>query len=181
MPYPVTSTGAWILTIYGNPLPQIWESPINLTLSLMENSPIIWLRCPFLRRYSVTNSPTVPVGISTRAVEWTSWQILSISQQHNLVDLGLYTINTLDKGASIWNPANRVVRPTYAANWSATYHILEKLQQLETLWVQSPIKAIKLILKIGGKIRNLIEKIIQGIDHIWTQLMLVQKHQIPKY
>ena len=49
------------------------------------------------------------------------------------VDLGLSTINKLDKGASIWTPAAIVGRLTYVSHCSAPRHILEKLQCLETL------------------------------------------------
>ena len=80
---PVASTWARILTIYGNLLPYIRESPLNWKLPLINNSPIIWLRLPFSPRYSVTKYPKVPAEISPRAVRWTLWQILSISQHHN--------------------------------------------------------------------------------------------------
>ena len=43
------------------------------------------------------------------------------------VDLGIPTIDALDKGASIWNPANRVGRPTYIAHSSALDNIFENL------------------------------------------------------
>ena len=49
------------------------------------------------------------------------------------VDLGLSTINALDKGASLWTPTTRVGNPTYVAYGSVPYHIFEKLQRLETL------------------------------------------------
>ena len=43
------------------------------------------------------------------------------------VDLGLFTINALDTGASLWTPATRVGRPTYVAHGSAPDHIFEKV------------------------------------------------------
>ena len=50
------------------------------------------------------------------------------------VDLGLSTMNAMDKGTSIWTPATRVGRPTYVSHWRALDHIfLEKIQRLETL------------------------------------------------
>ena len=49
------------------------------------------------------------------------------------VDLGLYTIDALDKSASLWTTSTRVGRPTDVVHWSATDHIFGKLQQLETM------------------------------------------------
>ena len=97
-----------------------------------------------------------------------------------LVNLGLSTINTLDTGASIWTPATIFVRPTNVAHWSAPDHILEKLQRLETLWTQIQTMTIKMILKIGGKIRNWSVKRMQGFDILWTWLLFVWKCQTQK-
>ena len=42
-----------------------------------------------------------------------------------LVELELSTVDALDKGASIRNPATRIGRPPYATHWSAPDHIFE--------------------------------------------------------
>ena len=39
------------------------------------------------------------------------------------VDLGLSTIGTLDKGASLWTPACSFGRPTDVSHWSTLDHI----------------------------------------------------------
>ena len=92
------------------------------------------------------------------------------------VDSGISIIDSLNKGSNLWTPSIRVV-----SYWSAPDHIFGKLQQLETLWVQSQTKTIKLILKPGGKIKNLRAKIMQGVDHLWTGLLLVWKRHTPKH
>ena len=81
------------------------------------------------------------------------------------VNFGLSTINTLDRIASLWNPATIVGNPTDVAHGSAPDRIFEKLQWLETMLAQSQTITIKLILKFGGKIRNFSAKIMQGADH----------------
>ena len=43
------------------------------------------------------------------------------------MDLGVSTIDALDKGASICNPDTRVGRHTYVAHWSDPDHIFGKL------------------------------------------------------
>ena len=73
-------------------------------------------------------------------------------------DLGISTINALDKDASLWTPATRIGRPTDVAHGSTPDHIFEKIQRLETLRAQSQTITIKLILKFGGEIRNLSPK-----------------------
>ena len=42
------------------------------------------------------------------------------------IDLGLSTIDTLDKGTSLWTPATRVGRPTDVSHWSMSEHIFGK-------------------------------------------------------
>ena len=54
------------------------------------------------------------------------------------------------------------------------------------LWAQNQIiakKTIKQILTFGGKITNfnLSAKILKGVNHLWTQLLLVQKCHNPKH
>ena len=39
----------------------------------------------------------------------------------------------------------------------------------------------KNVLKLGGKISNLSAKRMQGVDHVWTQIMLVQKCHTTKH
>ena len=46
------------------------------------------------------------------------------------VDLGISTINALDKGFSLWTPATRVGRPTDVAHWSALDHIFRKTKSV---------------------------------------------------
>ena len=46
------------------------------------------------------------------------------------VDLGLSTIGTLDKGASICNPATAFGRPTDVAHWSVPNHIFGKTTEV---------------------------------------------------
>ena len=41
-------------------------------------------------------------------------------------DLGISTINALDKDASLWTPATRIGRPTDVAHGSTPDHIFEK-------------------------------------------------------
>ena len=42
------------------------------------------------------------------------------------MDLGVSTIGTLDKGASLWNRTTRVGRPTDVFHWSVPDHICGK-------------------------------------------------------
>ena len=35
------------------------------------------------------------------------------------MDVGFSTLDSLDKGAGLWNPDTRFVRPTYLSHWSA--------------------------------------------------------------
>ena len=46
------------------------------------------------------------------------------------LNLGLSTINALDKEAILWTPTTIVGRPTDVAHGSAPDHIFEKLQRL---------------------------------------------------
>ena len=47
------------------------------------------------------------------------------------VHLGIYTINALDKGASIWTPANIVRRPMDVTHYSAPIRIFGKTKAVE--------------------------------------------------
>ena len=47
-----------------------------------------------------------------------------------LFDLGLSTINALDKSASLWTPTTRVGRPTDVAHGSAPDHICGKVTEV---------------------------------------------------
>ena len=66
-----------------NPLPQIYGSPNNWTLPLMGISPIIRFQHPLSLKYSVIYYPTVPEGISMRAVGCNSRHIPSIPWHHS--------------------------------------------------------------------------------------------------
>ena len=82
------------------------------------------------------------------------------------VYLRLYTINSLYKGASIWTPLPELEVPQMLPIGARQIIFLEKLQRSETLRAQSQTITIKIILKLGGKIRNFRAKIIQGVGHL---------------
>ena len=91
--HPLASTWYWVLAIYINPLPQTWsDNPKNWMLMLTESSLIIGIRRQFLLIYSVANSPTIPAGIYTCAVGWTSRHIPSKSWHQNLLIWGSRTL-----------------------------------------------------------------------------------------
>ena len=50
-----------------------------------------------------------------------AYPINSVTQQ--FVELGLSTVDALDKGAGLWNPATRVGRPMDVDHWSVPDHI----------------------------------------------------------
>ena len=83
LPHPMVTYGDMKLSINGNPLTHIYGIPMNWKLPLMEISPIMRLRRPFLLNYSVIKDLIVPYGISMRDVGCTSRQIPSILWHHN--------------------------------------------------------------------------------------------------
>ena len=84
------------------------------------------------------------------------------------MDLGLYTINAMDKGASIWTPATIIGRPTDVAHGSAPDQIFGKNTAVGDAVREKSDYNYKTNLKFGGKTRNLSAKRIQGVDHLWT-------------
>ena len=79
----------------------------------------------------------------------------------------------MDKGASLWNPSSRVGRPTDVTHGSAPDHIKKNTAVGDAVSAKSDYK-YEPILKFGGKTRNLSAKRMQGVDHLWIQLLLVQ-------
>ena len=96
-------------------------------------------------------------------------------------DLGISTINELDKDASLWTPAIRVGRPIDVAHGSTLDHIFEKNTAVGDAVSAKSDYNYKTGLKLGGKIRNFSAKRIQGVKHLWTRLLLVQKCQTAKH
>ena len=116
----------------------------------------------------------------------------------HFVDLGLSTSNALNEGSGPSTPATRIWRPTDGAHWSATNHILVKLQRLD--WARQSLATditIKLSFKLKMKIRNLSAKFFKesttfGLNsywytmsniknHLWTRLLLVRKCHTSKH
>ena len=97
------------------------------------------------------------------------------------VNLGLSTINALDKSAIIWTPYTIVGRTIDVAHGSAPDHIFEEVIAVEKKVSAKSDCSYKLIFKFGGKIRTLSTKIMQGFNHLWNQLLLVRKIQTPKH
>ena len=91
------------------------------------------------------------------------------------VDRGFSTIDALNKGARIWIPAIRVRSSTDVSHWSTlNLAVVESTVVVYSVIAKSYYN-YKLILKFGGEIFNLSVKILKGVDHLWNQLMLVQK------
>ena len=147
----------------------------------MESSPIIWLCRPFLLRYHVTNSPKVPYRISTRTFLWTSQKILSISQYQNSFIWSSLPLTHFINAPVSGPPLPELEGLRMSPIGARRILFLEKPQQMETLWEQSETITIKLVLKIGGKIRNLSTKRMQGVYYLWDRIMLVQKRHAPKH
>ena len=91
------------------------------------------------------------------------------------VDLGLSTINALDKGASIWTPTTRFGRPTYVNHCSAPDHNFGKTTATGDAVSAKSDYNYKNDFKNWKEIRNLSAKIMQRSDHLWTRLLLVWK------
>ena len=122
---------------------------------------------------------------STRDIYTRCWMNLAVDTVNIpaplFVNLGIFTIDALGKCSSLWTPTTRIGSPMDVAHWNATDHIFEKQHRLETLWAQSRAITIKLVLKLGGEIRIFSAKMMQGVDHLWTRLLLVQKFQTPSH
>ena len=104
------------------------------------------------------------------------------------VNLGVLDVNSLEEFNTFGAPATRVRRLMNGTHWSTQDHVLEKLHPLE--WSgqgQSKTIAIKLIFKMGSKIRTLGARMIQWVDHLWTRIILIQTlptkklHQLTRF
>ena len=92
-----------------------------------------------------------------------------------LMDLGVYIINKLYKGTSIWTPATRVGRHMDVAHWSAPDHIFGKtIAVIDNVSTKSDYNC-KTDFDIWREMSNLGAKISQGVNNLWTQLLLVKK------
>ena len=77
------------------------------------------------------------------------------------MDLGLLSINTLNKSGVFGTPATRILRPTDVSHWSATYHVFDEATAVGMSASNSDHDYnYKTNLKFGGKIRNLSAKFL---------------------
>ena len=98
----------------------------------------------------------------------------------------LSTSHTLNKGARIWCPATRIRRSPDVTHWSAADHDVGQSAAVgDAVGKKSDYSEenYKPNLKFGWKIPNfnLSAKILKGVDHLWTQILLVQKLQTKKH
>ena len=89
------------------------------------------------------------------------------------VDHGLYTVDTLIKGAGIWSLDIRIRSSPDVTHWSAAHHdVGQSALVVDTMGSNPTIvkKTIKLILKFGWKIPNFnfSSKILKRVDHLCT-------------
>ena len=63
--------------------------------------------------------------------------------------------------------------PTYVARGSASDNIFEKVTAVRDKVSAESDYSYKILFKSEGKFRTLSVKIMQGVDHLWTRLLLV--------
>ena len=97
------------------------------------------------------------------------------------MDLGISTINALDKSASLWNPATRVGRPTDVTHGRVPDHIFEIVTAVREKVSAKSDYSYKTDFEIWREIGNLRAKRMQGVGYLWARLLLVQKRQTPKH
>ena len=76
------------------------------------------------------------------------------------MDLGLSTIDALNKGASIWDPNTMFGRPADISHWSVPDNVFGETTSVGDTVNSNSDYNYKLILIIGGKVWNLIARIM---------------------
>ena len=102
------------------------------------------------------------------------------------MDHGLSNVDALNKGAGIRSPATRIRRSPDATHWNAAdCAVWQRAEVGYAVGTKSDYseEKYKMIFKFGWKIPNfnLSTKILKGVDQLWTQLLLVRKHQKKKH
>ena len=93
------------------------------------------------------------------------------------VDHGLFTIDAPNKGSGLWSLSNRVRRSVDVSHFSVTDHAVEEITELGYAVSAKLDYNYNTGFEIWREISNLSAKILQGANHLWNQLLLVQKRQ----
>ena len=164
------------LEINRNPLPQAWlDNPKNWALALTAK---------FQNNFDLTYifSKAISDKLSGGSIgDLYIFCRTNFADDHvqtqtpQLMNLGFLTIKELDEVSGLSTPTTIIWRPMYGSHWSAPNHVFVKLKWLE--WVRQSRTTnitIKLVFKLGKKIRNLSAKTFRWVDQLCTQLLLVQ-------